>query len=142
MDTTPTTSRSSLIQERTKSFRTSTTSIIQHKSSYIFRIVNHAYQYANNFDSSMKNLMNTLFGCELEEDKLEEMQLPIGEGGLSLETTVATFAQVQYNSSIALTYGITRNILFNEDHPTNESLNQLRKQISDNKRAINKVSVV
>ena len=86
--------------------------------------------------------MNTLFGCELEEDKLEEMQLPIGEGGLSLETTVATFAQVQYNSSIALTYGITRNILFNEDHPTNESLNQLRKQISDNKRAINKVSVV
>ena len=101
----------------------------KHKTSYIFRTVNQAYKYASQFDRSMKILVNTLFGCDLDEKKLEEIQLPIREGGLGLGTSAVNFAQEQYDTSVALTHEITRHILFNEELPTSEKVAEHRKCI-------------
>ena len=56
----------------------------------------NAAKYAKNYDDAILKLLGALFGCSLSKRKLEEISLPVAQGGIGLSSS--EYIEEQYKT--------------------------------------------
>lgn len=92
---------------------------IKFKSNFICRTTPGAQNNARNYNDSVCRLINTIFGCHIDEKTAEEISLPISEGGLGISTSNEDFAHEQYTTSKTLSQGLAWSI-FHQDEANDD----------------------